>query len=179
MASELTVQTIKGPSSGGNANKILIPAGQELHAPGHVVQMQTSAMSGTSNQSTSTSYVDTGLNLNITPKFATSKILVFITQQIGKTRTSTGVARIDTKLIESNSNTVLAESRYEGTDNLGSGNLSSYTAQHGVFQCSSTDQLTFKTQARPANGVSSAAAAVFHSWYTGSVHNITALEIAS
>ena len=153
-------------------------SGNGVAIPGHVVQMQHTQMTGTSNQSTSLSYVDTGLNVNITPKFATSKILVFINQQIGKTKSTTGVARIDTKLIESNSNTVLTESRYEGTDSQGSGNLSSYTSQHGVFQCSSTNQLTFKTQVRPANGVSAAASAIFPAWYTGSLHSITALEIA-
>ena len=153
-------------------------SGNGVAIPGHVIQIQTAQLSGNGNQSTSTAYVDTGLTVNITPKFATSKIIVFINQQIGKTRSSTGVARIDTKLIESTSNTILAQSAYEGTDNLASGNLSSYTAQHGVFQCSNTNQLTFKTQARPAGGSASAVAAVFHSWYTGSIHNISAMEIA-
>ena len=183
--STLHVENLKGLSSGGNANKIIVPSGQTLDASngfiapaGHVIQMQTAQLAGNGNQSTSTSYVDTGLTVNITPKFATSKIIVFINQQIGKTRSSTGVARIDTKLIESNSNTILAQSRFEGTDNLASGNLSSYTSQHGVFQCSNTNQLTFTTQARPASGSSSSAAAVFHSWYTDAVHNITAMEIA-
>ena len=39
MASELTVQTLRGPTSGTNANKVLIPSGQTLHAPGHVIQV--------------------------------------------------------------------------------------------------------------------------------------------
>lgn len=32
MASEIIVQTLKGPSSGANANKIIVPSGQELNA---------------------------------------------------------------------------------------------------------------------------------------------------
>ncbi len=47
MASELTVQTIRGPSSGANANKILLGSGQQiiapaggLVAPGQVIQVQ-------------------------------------------------------------------------------------------------------------------------------------------
>ena len=38
MASELTVQTIKGPTSGANANTVLVPSGHNLHVPGHVIQ---------------------------------------------------------------------------------------------------------------------------------------------
>ena len=39
MASELTVQTLKGPTSGANANKIIVPSGHTLAAAGHVVQV--------------------------------------------------------------------------------------------------------------------------------------------
>lgn len=41
MASELTVQTLRGPTSGANANTVLIPSSQTLHAPGHVIQVTT------------------------------------------------------------------------------------------------------------------------------------------
>ena len=149
-------------------------SGNGVHIPGHIVQMQTAQLAGNANVSTATSYVDTGLTVNITPKFATSKIIVFSNQQIGKTRTSGGEARADTRLMASG--TVLAQSAFEGTDNLASGNLSSYTAQHGVFQCSNTNQITLKTQARPANGTN--AAALYLAWYAGSIHTITAMEIA-
>ena len=39
MASELQVTTIRGVPTGANANQINIPAGQTLHAPGHVLQV--------------------------------------------------------------------------------------------------------------------------------------------
>lgn len=60
MASELTVQTIKAPTSGGNANKILVGSGQVLYAPGHTIQTINSN-TNTEFQSSSTSWVDTGL----------------------------------------------------------------------------------------------------------------------
>ena len=41
MASELIVQTIQGPSSGANANKVIIPSGHTLSAAGHVIQVKT------------------------------------------------------------------------------------------------------------------------------------------
>jgi len=75
MASELTVQTIKGPTSGGNANKILVPSGQTLYAPGHVVQV-LSMRTDNSRSTTSTSLVDTDMTLTITPKSTSSKIMV-------------------------------------------------------------------------------------------------------
>ena len=37
--STLHVENLKGLSSGGNANKIIVPSGQTLTAPGHVIQV--------------------------------------------------------------------------------------------------------------------------------------------
>ena len=184
--STLHVENLKGLSSGGNANKIIVPSGQTLDASngfvapaGHVIQMQSAQLQGSSGQSSSTSYVDTGLSINITPKFATSKILVFTNQSVGATKnSSTSNARIDMKLFETGSGTVIADGRYLGTDHQEANNFSVYHNQHGVFQCSNTNQLTFKSQVRPANGSANAASAVFYNWYTGTDHNILALEIA-
>ncbi len=177
--STLHVENLKGLSSGGNANKIIVPSGQELHAPGHVVQIQTAQVGGGSGTTTSTTYVDTGLSVSITPKFATSKILVFTNQSVGATKNSTSSnARIDLKLFETGSGTIIADGRYLGTDYQTAGNFSVYHNQHGVFQCSNTNQLTFKTQVRKANGDVNAVDTIFYGWYIGTDHNITALEIA-
>jgi len=177
--STLHVENLKGLSSGGNANKIIVPSGQELHASGHVVQIQTAQMQGGSGTTTSTTYVDTGLSISITPKFATSKILVFTNQSVGGTRNTTSSnARIDLKLFETGSGTIIADGRYLGTDYQTSGNFSVYHNQHGVFQCSNTNQLTFKSQVRKANGDVNATSTIFYGWYQGTDHNITALEIA-
>ena len=54
-------------------------------AAGSVVQFQTVARNGASNSTSSTSFVDTGLSLTITPKFATSKMLVMYTVNVGPT----------------------------------------------------------------------------------------------
>ena len=82
MASDLTVQTIRGPGSGANANQILIPSGHKvvapaggLVAPGQIIQVVTAHP--TYNASiTSTSWVSTDLYINITPKYANSKIII-------------------------------------------------------------------------------------------------------
>lgn len=72
MASELIVQTIQGPSSGANANKVLIPSGHTLHAAGHVVQVVDGTLAAFAT--TNTSFVATGLYVNITPTSTSSKI---------------------------------------------------------------------------------------------------------
>ena len=177
--STLHVENLKGLSSGGNANKIIVPSGQELHAPGHVVQIQTAQLQGGSGSSSSASYIDTGLSVSITPKFATSKILVFTNQSVGASKNTTSSnARIDIKLFETGSGTIIADGRYLGTDYQTSGNLSLYHNQHGVFQCSNTNQLTCKIQVRKANGGVNANGGIYYGWYDGTDHNITALEIA-
>ena len=84
MASELTVQTLKGPTSGGNANKIIIPSGQTLDASngftapaGHVVQCQQYYNSLTAHvTSGSTSFVASGIAKSITPKYSDSLIII-------------------------------------------------------------------------------------------------------
>ena len=78
MASELQVTTLKGNPTGANANQILVPAGQKLHAPGHIVQvLGISHTIGSNIATTSASYVTSGLTSPvITPKFANSKIII-------------------------------------------------------------------------------------------------------
>ena len=75
MVGTLTVQNLQGPTSGANANKVIIPSGQTLHAPGHVIQIVNNKGTGGSGTNAT---VWTGLSsvVTITPKFATSKIIV-------------------------------------------------------------------------------------------------------
>ena len=54
--STLHVENLKGPTSGANANKIIVPSGQTLTAPGHVIQMKRVAVN-TVTSTTSSSYV--------------------------------------------------------------------------------------------------------------------------
>ena len=84
MASELIVQTIQGPSSGANANKVLIPSGHTLDvsggtlvpSAGAVVQVLSATKTDTASFTTG-SWIDVnGLSVTITPTSASSKILV-------------------------------------------------------------------------------------------------------
>ena len=78
MASELTVQTLRGPTSGANADTVLIPSGQKLYAPGHVIQVQYGEYYSVASYSFSSTNYDpqTTAQATITPKFANSKILI-------------------------------------------------------------------------------------------------------
>ena len=84
MASELTVQTLRGPTSGANADTVLIPSGQTLDASegfippaGNVVQcVQYYNANCTSEATTSTSLVGSSLYKTITPTYANSLIIV-------------------------------------------------------------------------------------------------------
>ena len=78
MASELYVETLKGLTSGANANKVTVGSGQTLYAPGHVIQVLSTTKNDTFAMSGQTdAYVDiSGFNVSITPSSANSKILV-------------------------------------------------------------------------------------------------------
>jgi len=77
MAGTLTVQNLQGPSTGANANKVLIPSGQTLHAPGHVIQTVQANFSGNSIAS-STTWVATVIEASITPTSSNNKIFISI-----------------------------------------------------------------------------------------------------
>lgn len=82
--STLTVQTLQAPTSGANANKVLIPSGHTLDASnglttpaGHVVQCQQFYNPDTAHvTSTSTSFVASGITKSITPKYSNSLIII-------------------------------------------------------------------------------------------------------
>ena len=82
MASELYVETLKGLTSGANANKVIIPAGQTLDIagdwtpPAGTVLQVVSETYTTRFYTNSTSYVDTGFSVDITPTSSSSKILI-------------------------------------------------------------------------------------------------------
>ena len=86
MASELTVQTLRGPTSGANADTVLIPSGQTLDASAatlvpsadQIIQLKTVKPSAETTFS-SASYTDaSGFNVTITPKHTNSRIVIRI-----------------------------------------------------------------------------------------------------
>jgi hypothetical protein len=86
--STLQVENLIGPTSGSNANKVIIPSGQTLHAPGHVIQVVSTTKT---DQYTTTSNSDgdiPGLSATLTPINASSKILVLVSAQVRALKSS-------------------------------------------------------------------------------------------
>ena len=76
----LTVQTLQAPTSGANANKVIIPSGQTLLAGGHVIQAVTATFGGSS--SSTASLVAMATCGSITTTVANSKLLVTAAAQL-------------------------------------------------------------------------------------------------
>ena len=74
--SELSVGQLKGLAV--NSNKITVPFGHTLYAPGHIIQVVTLENTTRYSQgfSNSVPFDISGMSLTITPKSATSKILI-------------------------------------------------------------------------------------------------------
>lgn len=83
MASEIIVQTIKGPTSGANANKILVPSGQTLDADnnlsarGRVLSITESFPSSHVTTTSSSGWTDVH-TITVTPDASTSAFDVFL-----------------------------------------------------------------------------------------------------
>ena len=179
MTSIIKADNISTVSGSGN---ITIPTGVKvvgtdsasIYAPGMVVQMQSNTAAGSGGTGSSSSYADTGLSVNITPKFSTSKILVIV-HQIVAIDPGNSHTRVDFKCLEAGG-TDIYSMFYHGTDGTADQRIQKNMGGSGVFQCSNTNQLTFKTQIRKANTTESDK--YFPLWYTNSIHTIQALEIA-
>ena len=164
------------PASGGTFTGS-IDASAGLTTPaGHVIQMQHSSITGNNTGATVSSFTDTGLSVNITPKFATSKILVIVNVVIGITRSTH--ARIDFRCIENGSSTEVIRYDYTGIQGSSASLIPPQISGSGVFQCSDTSQLTFKAQVQRAQGAANEAGLIYLKWYSGGSHTIQALEIA-
>ena len=74
MGSTLSVSELRGLSSGSSANTITVPAGQTLHAPGHVIQTQRYEALTSDITVSSTTFTASDMQVNITPKFSNSMI---------------------------------------------------------------------------------------------------------
>ena len=163
MASELQVTTIRGVPTGANANQIVVPAGQTLHAPGHVIQAIDSGAKNTAVSVQSTTFTNTDMiNVAITPKFATSKIYVVVTQNIqvwNSSNYATGRWRI-LRNIAGGSYSAVMEDTSTSNGNIfaydygGSGiNVYSPVTYQFLDSPNTTSQVIYKTQiAQGSNG---------------------------
>ena len=112
MASELTVQTLKGPTSGANANKVIIPSGQTLYAPGHVVNVQHYTSGTLSTNSTGDTTLITAA---YTPTITGSKLYVSGMSPRYQDNSSTGTWHSSAYLMLNQDGTGVAAFEHVGT----------------------------------------------------------------
>jgi hypothetical protein len=113
-----------------------LPAGSVLQ----VVQGTTTSTVSTQSASLS----DTGLTANITPLFASSKILVLVNQRIFVAPGGTGNSSSEVQL-QRNSTVIYYITRYGLTDEQGSGGGDFFTTSY-LDSPATTSSITYKTQ---------------------------------
>jgi|14_taG_2_1085336.scaffolds.fasta_scaffold42207_2 hypothetical protein len=155
MASEIIVNTIKAPTTGANANKVIIPSGHELHASGHVIQIVNTTFTTQYGINTDTGWTEIG-SLTITPKFASSKIVITSTNHVYvNTGTANNWHSAHQRLLR-NSTELAGDT---GSDPYGEGiNVSNssdrfmtYSTFHYVDEPNTTSSTTYKMQFRRKN----------------------------
>jgi hypothetical protein len=140
---------------------------------GKVLQLQSVELAGSTAATTSTSYIDTGLNISITPTASTSKIIVIANTIAYVVASSKG--QFSARLIDNGSSTVLCEWVNIGIPISGTTNIQQVSLA-GVFSCSDTSALTFKTQMHMRSGSSNL---YYLGQQAGAKHTIIAMEIAA
>ena len=148
--STLQVENLIGPTSGSNANKVIIPSGQTLHAPGHVIQVVQSTGTNGVIYTSSAAYVTTPYTGSITPKFATSKILVTISFSVLLRATGGASAALGVSLKRGSTRVTSAPSNTHELFISGSGVLSA--SRHSFVYLDSpntTSSTTYALEAWP------------------------------
>ena len=137
MTSRLLVDKIEGKTT---ANTIEMPAG-------HVIQLVTNHHTTTVSVSGST-YVDSGLTCQITPKFSSSKIFILVSQHIllaHPTADSGGGWKIFRDSTEVKASAV-NYAMYVYTSNSDQINIRGWQNWNYLDSPSTTSQITYKTQ---------------------------------
>ena len=165
----LTVQTLQAPTSGANANTILVPSGQTVHAAGSVVQVQQTYVAATSVITiSSASLTASGIQRTITPKFSDSIIWVRlnIPMQDGITAPS-----VFGKMYVNGSAMTGAGDYHLGYSNPSLARYVPFTFD-AQYQVTSTSQLTFEPYFRGGD------ATTFRVAHNDSSYCLTCMEIA-
>ena len=144
MASELHVDAIK---HSGGTSALTINSSGSVNIPGSVIQLVTNTTSTITTVGTTT-YTDSGLTCQITPKFSSSKIFIVVSQhfRIRHASQDTGMGwkifRDSTNVKSSNVNYALYiyEESSDGVDWRG------WQTWNYLDSPSTTSQITYKTQ---------------------------------
>ena len=191
MAGTLTVQNLQGPSTGANANKIIIPSGQTLDASagfvppaGSVIQVKRvklGELNTTSSTFTDIPNLDSSVGLSITPTSASNDILIFFENHVytqGNTTSAEWTGAI-IRLLRGGSYIYgdTGTSQYGVAQNLvdTSDRLMSYSMRHHLDSPNTTSEITYKLQALSRNG---STGIILNRSIYGSQGMLTLMEIA-
>jgi hypothetical protein len=152
-SSTANTNTRLGIGSTGNVLTVAggVPTWAAPAGGGKVLQVVQTATMASSNSSTSSTYVDTGLSATITPSSASSKILILISHAYQKDNTSS-LPALGIKLFRNSTNIF-----FNGTQGYG------YSAGSSIYQSGQfathyldapglTSAITYKTQFNNDNG---------------------------
>jgi hypothetical protein len=165
MAGTLSVQQIQGLASAADPTTVTIPAGHKLIAPGHVVQVVSNFIT-TDFNTTSTSFVSTGLSASITPSSTSSKVFVIMSMPSWYIGADNAYATV-----------------FRGSTNIGNGDYGLMMVYNTAVYApsttqvmdspSSTSSLTYTVHVRSVGG-----STTYASYPTYGHHTITVMEIA-
>ena len=161
--STLKVENLTGITSGANANKIIVPAGQTLDAsaatlvPGanqvvqHLITKPTSK-----TEFTATSYADAaGFSLTITPKYTSSKILIRFWAQVIQSNTGSGNCAQDHRIMRDSTQIYTTQWRHYYNTSWATSDFYPHLHTQYIDEPSSTSAITYKVQGRIYAGSSS------------------------
>ena len=169
--STLHVENLKGLSSGGNANKVILSSDQTLYAPGHIIQVVNDLKTPQSITTSSSSFVTTGHSLSITPKASSSKILLMLNG--GGHYLPTGNNMAVVTIYRDSTNIGHATHGLESTYTVGSTGFTIHSHSISFVDTpSTTSAITYTTYMKTGSGTYQ-----YHSGDRGSL-NFTAMEIA-
>ena len=157
--STIKVENLTGITSGANANKIIVPAGQTIDASagtlvpsaGQVVQELVNKISVNTSFS-SNSYTDaSGFAITITPKYASSKIIISMWAKIGMNNTSENAGQ-DYRILRDA--TEITTASWQNYLNMSDYTSDFYPPLDGTFIDSpnTTSAVTYKLQGRKYAG---------------------------
>jgi hypothetical protein len=134
----------------------------------------------TNTSTTSTSYVDTGLSLSITPKFSNSKILVIASQQFFASRATNSaghalsLVRNSTQVIDFSAGSAY-NAGYVGAGGASSATIVGYATVQYLDSPATTSSTTYKLQGKISTSANSQ---IVYYQESGANSIITLMEIA-
>jgi hypothetical protein len=195
--STLATTNIKHASS--SSNNIVLGSDGSAYMPGHIVQVVATNLTATSSVSISTTWADTPLTANITPTYATSKILVSSTifseltyapyyQRFRYSRAISGGSTTNITAPTDGSRSSMMGTGVEGWAGGGDSNRGSTPTQTSFTNYldspNTTSEVTYTLQAAAAQGtltmyINRSAGATDSAAYENGLSWITLMEVAA